>query len=160
MKNIFFAMITAALAGSDLWCKAFIEKHFEELEQKEILGGKVQLRKCHNKGMAMNVGEKKPEVVRVLTIISGILASIYAVFMWWKETCPWKKLGASFLLAGAIGNTYDRIVRKYVVDYFGFKTKWEKLKRLTFNLADMFLFVGSFLLLAAEAVGCIRNKKQ
>lgn len=158
MKNIFFAMVTAALAGSDLWCKSYIEKHYEELEQKEICGGKVEIRKCHNKGMAMNVGEKKPAVVRVLTIVSGILASVYAVSVWITETCPWKKLGASFVFAGTIGNTYDRIARKYVVDYFGFKTKWKKLSQLTFNLADMFLFFGSALLILAELVGCIKKK--
>ena len=158
MKNIFFAMLTAALAGSDLWCKYYIEKHYEEIGQKEICGGKVELRKCHNKGMAMNVGEKKPKMVRALTIASGILASTCAMFIWFTETCPWKKLGASFLFAGAIGNTYDRIVRKQVVDYFGFKTKWKKLSQLTFNLADMFLFLGSGLLLVAELVGCMRKK--
>lgn len=158
MKNILFGMVTAILAGTDLWCKSYIEKHFSETDKKEICGGKVELRKCHNKGMAMSVGEKKPEVVRVLTIVSGILASIYTVTVWFKETCPWKKLGASFLFAGAIGNTYDRVVRKYVVDYFGFKTKWKKLNQLTFNLADMFLFFGSGLLILAEFVGCIRKK--
>ena len=158
MKNIFFAMVTAALAGSDLWCKSYVEEHFEQIEKKECCGGKVQIRKCHNKGMAMSVGEKKPEIVRILTIVSGILAGIYSVSVWCRETCPWKKLGASFLLAGAIGNTYDRIVRKYVVDYFGFKTKWKKLNRLTFNLADMFLFVGSGLLLVAEFVGCMKKR--
>ena len=158
MKNIFFAMVTAALAGSDLWCKSYIEKHYEELEQKEICGGKVEIRKCHNKGMAMNVGEKKPAVVRVLTIVSGILASVYAVSVWITETCPWKKLGASFVFAGTIGNTYDRIARKYVVDYFGFKTKWKKLSQLTFNLADMFLFFGSGVLILAELVSCIKKK--
>lgn len=159
MKKLFFAIMTAALAGSDLWCKSYIEKHFDEIEQKEICGGRVEIRKCHNKGMAMNAGEKKPEAVRAVTIVSGILASIYAVYVWVTETCPWKKLGASFVFAGSIGNTYDRIIRKYVVDYFGFKTKWERLNQLTFNLADMFLFTGSLMMLIAEFVGCIRNKK-
>lgn len=159
MKNIFFSIITAVLAGSDLWCKSYVEKHFSETEKKSICDGKVELRKCHNKGMAMSIGEKKPEIVRGVTIASGILSSIYVMLVGRKESCPWKKLGASMVLAGAISNTYDRIKRKYVVDYFGFKTKWEKINRLTFNLADMFLFVGSFLLLIAELVGCIHNKK-
>ena len=159
MKNILFGAITAILAGTDLWCKSYIEKHFSKTDKKEICGGKVELRRCHNQGLAMSVGEKKPEVVRAMTIVSGILAGIYAIAIWTKESCPWKKLGASFVFAGAIGNTYDRIVRKYVVDYFGFRTKWEKLNRLTFNLADMFLMIGSSILLVAEFVGWIRTKK-
>lgn len=159
MKNIVFTMITAALAGTDLWCKSYVEKHFSNADKKEICGGKVELRKCHNKGMAMSICEDKPELVRGVTIASGILGSVYVVFYGMKESCPWKKLGATMVLAGAISNTYDRVKRKYVVDYFGFKTKWKKLNRLTFNLADMFLFAGSVLMLAAETVSSTNKKK-
>lgn len=158
MKNIFFSMITTALVGVDLWCKSYVEKHFLETDKKSVCGGKVELRKCHNKGMAMSIGEKNPERVRVVTIVCGMLYSLYVIFVGAKEACSWKKLGASMVLAGAISNTYDRIKRNYVVDYFGFKTKWKKFNRLTFNLADMFLFAGSFLLLMEEIVGCIRKK--
>lgn len=159
MKNIFFSIVTAILAGTDLWLKSRVEKEFLGSDKKSICGGKVELRKCHNKGMAMSIGEKKPKLVRGVTIASGIVGSMYVVLYGMKESCPWKKLGAAMVLAGAISNTYDRVKRKYVVDYFGFKSKWEKLNRLTFNLADMFLFAGSALMLVAEAVSSMNKKK-
>ena len=39
------------------------------------------------------------------------------------------------------------ITRKYVVDYFSFHTKCRKLERVVFNLADMFIFLGGFLVI-------------
>ena len=158
MAKILYGVITAALAGTDLWCKSYAEEHIEKGEEKEILGGKVVLRKAHNKGMAMNVGEKRPEIVRAISGIACVLIGIYSVVVWFKDRCPWKKLGAALTLAGAISNTCDRFARKYVVDYFGFKTKWEKLNRITFNLADMFIFLGSGVLFVAGLSGCKRSK--
>ena len=37
--------------------------------------------------------------------------------------------------------------RKYVVDYFSFHTKCRKLERVVFNLEDMFIFLGGFLVI-------------
>lgn len=157
--NILFGLVTAALAGTDLWCKKYVEEHFTPSDEKQICNEKIVFRKRHNKGFAMNLGEEKPEMVRTVSGVVGALTGIYGILIWLKEVCPWKKLGASMVLAGAISNTYDRIKRKYVVDYFGFKTKWEKLNRITFNLADMFIFVGSGLLIVAEVLGGIRKKR-
>ncbi len=55
------------------------------------------------------------------------------------------KLGLSFVVGGAFSNVYDRLVRRYVVDYFSFNVKWERLRRIVFNISDLFIFLGSFL---------------
>lgn len=153
MTTFLYGLITAVLTAVDLWCKSYIEKNYEKGQEKKILKDKVTLRRVHNKGMALNAGSKYPEAVRVLSgLVCGIVG-VYSVFVWTKEQCPWKKLGAACTLSGAISNTYDRFVRKYVVDYFGFQTKWEKFNRVTFNLGDIFIFLGSVILVAAEIVG-------
>ena len=54
------------------------------------------------------------------------------------------------ILGGAWSNVWDRITRKYVVDYFSFHTKCRKLERVVFNLADMFIFLGGFLVIFLE----------
>ncbi len=151
-----FILVTAILALLDLWCKSYVEKHVSKGEEQLLLKEKVAVRKVYNKGMALNAGDKHPEVVRNLSgVIAGLLA-VYSVYEWTKGGCIWKKLGAAFAFSGAISNTYDRFVRKHVVDYFGFRTKWKKLNRITFNLGDMFIFLGSAILLIAELFG---NKK-
>lgn len=61
----------------------------------------------------------------------------------WKERVSVLKLAFSFIIGGACSNVYDRIVRKYVVDYFSFNTKLKKLKDIVFNISDMFIFLGT-----------------
>ena len=56
----------------------------------------------------------------------------------------------SLMLGGAISNLYDRFVRKYVVDYFGFRCSLKKLENITFNLADVFIFAGAAGILLTE----------
>lgn len=146
-------ILTAVLSGIDLWCKSYVEKNFQKGRGKEILNGKIILRKVHNEGMAFNIGEEYPHVVKWLSgIMCGIL-SMYSAFVWIQSKSSWKKIGTSLVLAGAISNTYDRFVRKYVVDYFGFKTKWEKFGRITFNLGDIFIFLGGIVMFFVEIIG-------
>ena len=54
-----------------------------------------------------------------------------------------EKLSFSLVLGGAISNVYDRFVRKYVVDYVGFRSKWKKISDITFNLGDFGIFAGA-----------------
>lgn len=72
----------------------------------------------------------------------------------WKE--PGRKLaklGTSLMLGGAVGNTYDRFKRGYVVDYLSLKTKNRKLSDITFNLSDLALFAGAILTVWSSLFG-------
>lgn len=153
MAKFVYGIVTAALAGTDLCCKSYVEKNVKKGEEKSVLKDKVSIRKVYNEGMAFNLAEKYPNAVKVLSgVVCGVVG-IYAVFEWFKGACVWKKIGTSMTLAGAISNTYDRFVRKHVVDYFGFNTKWKKFNRITFNLGDLFIFLGSLIWFAAELFG-------
>ena len=101
----------------------------------------------------MNLCDKKPEYVRIISAVICVVMAIWALIVWKKETCPVKKVAAAFMLAGAISNTYDRMKREYVVDYIGVKTKCKKLNQITFNLADIFIFVGAVSYAIAEIFG-------
>ena len=48
------------------------------------------------------------------------------------------KAGLSLLLGGAFSNTYDRVMREYVVDYVSLKTGIAAIDRVVSNLADLF----------------------
>lgn len=63
------------------------------------------------------------------------------------------KAGLAFLLGGAYSNTYDRLVRKYVVDYISFPVKNERLRRIVFNLSDFCIMIGAVLLVIGEMKG-------
>lgn len=59
-----------------------------------------------------------------------------------------EKFALSLCLAGAISNVSDRFIRGQVVDYF--TINYKRLKRVVFNLADIFIFLGSAILIVAS----------
>ncbi len=53
------------------------------------------------------------------------------------------KIALTFLSAGALSNTYDRVVRGKVVDSIGVKSSHKILGNITANLADIYILLGS-----------------
>ncbi len=144
-------VLTAVLCGIDLYLKSYVETHFKEGEEKKILRGKIVVRKVHNMGLALNKGENHPKGVRMVSAVVSVALLVYYMMLFRKKGDWIRKKGAGLALAGGVSNTYDRFARKYVVDYFGFcVNKWKRLENITFNLGDIFIFLGSILLVAAE----------
>ena len=72
-------------------------------------------------------------------LIFVMLAIIAYIIINWKELCSYGRLvkwGAVFILAGALGNLYDRITLGFVVDFLDFRV-WP-----VFNVADSFITIG------------------
>lgn len=113
-----YAGIIALIFIGELFIKNHVEKNRKDGEEKEILQGRILLRKYHNKGACMNLGEKKRSVVAAVSLIlTAVLTIVFLVTLTAKGNA-WLKAGLSLLLGGAFSNTYDRLKRKYVVDYF------------------------------------------
>ena len=66
-----------------------------------------------------------------------------------------EKTALTLVLAGGASNLYDRLKRGYVVDYFSIQ--WKKLKKVVFNLGDIFIFAGSALFAAVQLVEELRE---
>ncbi|MDE7359775.1 MAG: signal peptidase II, partial [Lachnospiraceae bacterium] len=60
------------------------------------------------------------------------------------------KAGLALLLGGAYSNTYDRLTRKYVVDYVSFPVKNRRIRRIVFNISDFCIMIGALLLVLGE----------
>ncbi|MBR2392637.1 MAG: signal peptidase II [Elusimicrobiaceae bacterium] len=68
----------------------------------------------------------------------------------WKELCSYGKIvewGCIFILAGALGNLYDRITLGFVVDFLDFRV-WP-----VFNVADSFITIGACLFVISLFIG-------
>lgn len=124
--------------------KTIVEKKGKIGTTKEVCGGKLLLRKHHNKGIMLNIGQKKQQVVAYISLILCVLVSFFALFSG-KRGSKLLNIGLSILLGGAYSNTYDRIYRKYVVDYFSLGVKNEKIRRIIFNLSDFCIMIGAIL---------------
>lgn len=146
-----FIVITFVIAEHKI--KDYMEHHRELGVKKEILGGRIILRKYHNEGAFLNFLDNKKELVRTISgIFLGLLVLLFSLALP-KKGNKLYKLGLSLLLGGAISNVSDRFRRGYVVDYFTINCK--KLKTIIFNLADMAIFLGSALVLLSSVISSI-----
>ena len=141
-----YAGIVAVLFAGDFFLKKQVDKKIEKEEKKEICNGKIVVRKYYNKGGALNFMEKSPKVLR--TVCGGIILVLGV--LWYlllrNKKNPGILLGISMILGGGASNLYDRITKGIVVDYFSFRSPWERLNRVVFNISDMFIFLGSILM--------------
>ena len=149
--------IIAALSSLDLGIKWLIEQEKPEEFPKPLphAKGKILLYRNHNAGFPFGFLEQHAELVRMLplAVISGLAGFLAAILPQKGKTV--QKFGIAVILGGAVSNLYDRMVRHYVVDYFSIQ--WKKLKKVVFNLGDIFIFAGSALFAAVQLVEEIRE---
>lgn len=127
----------------DLGIKHVVEKRIGEKEEKPVCGGRILLRYVRNEGMALNFLERYPSLVKWLSALTVIPLAGYFVYLLGEKKRGFEKVGLSLVLGGAISNLYDRFVRRYVVDYLGFRSKRKNIERITYNLGDMGIFAGA-----------------
>lgn len=92
-----------------------------------------------NTGMAFGLFQN----ANIFLLIVMLIVIIFIVKSWKELSAlrpPLGLLGVSFILGGAAGNVYDRIVLGFVVDMIDFRV-WP-----VFNAADSFICIGAALL--------------
>ena len=78
---------------------------------------------------------------------------LFFMLKWYKDIFDlgsWARYGYFLVFAGALGNIYDRIVLKYVVDFFDFHV-WP-----VFNVADSAICVGAVFI----GIGILKEHKR
>lgn len=105
---------------------------------------------CRKSWIHGGVFEQLPAYLRVIsTVTLGTL--LIAVYFLLQYLLPIRsmlfRLGLSVLIAGVLGNVYDKIFYGYVVDFISFDV-WN-YKSAIFNIADIFQWVGCLMLSAA-----------
>ena len=142
-------LVPAVFLG-DQRIKNRIERNFKNGETAVKCNGLLLIHRHHNYGAVLNAGQKHQRIIRgISAAITAVLAVLFCLILGQKGN-RLLKIGLAFLLGGAFSNTYDRLRRKYVVDYFSFGVKWTPLRRIVFNLADMSILIGALLILLAE----------
>ena len=82
----------------------------------------------------------------ILTIFILIIILVLIFFMFKSKTH--EKFFFSFIIGGAIGNLYDRIIFKAVPDFIDFHIK--EFHWFTFNIADIFISLGIIFMIVNE----------
>lgn len=137
--------IIVSVFTADLIIKNKVE---ESKNLPRTAGRFLLLKRYHNKGAMLNWGEKMPKLVAVLSVTLSLLALGILIFSFGSHGNNLLRIGLSLLLGGAFSNTYDRLRRKYVVDYVSFCVKYKPLAGIVYNISDFCIMIGALL-------GCI-----
>ena len=138
-------LIAAGIFFGDLWIKNQIEKRMTEGETKCFYRGRILIRRHHNHGVMLNFLQKWQPVVAVLSLVLTIAMTVLFGLSFGTRGNNLLRVGLSFLLGGAFSNTYDRLKRKFVVDYLSFGVKWKRFRRIIFNISDFCIIIGALL---------------
>ena len=141
----------------DLLTKAHIEKTMALGESHPLIKGLIDITFTTNTGAGFGMFSGNTTALTVVTAIVIVAISIYLIFAQ-KET-EWLRISLLFIVGGGLGNLIDRINPGYVRDFIQFAF-WESFA--IFNVADMFVTVGTFMLIVVLIVMLFkeRNKSQ
>lgn len=152
MLNLFsntglrFLWISVVTIAADLWSKYAVIGNMDLYESIQITGF-FNLTYVHNYGAAFsflhNAGGWQRWFFTVIAVV------VCGIILWWLKQTPKQQrllpIAFSFILGGAIGNVYDRIMHGYVIDFLDFYvSNWHWP---AFNLADSAIFLGASLLI-------------
>ncbi|MGH4120054.1 signal peptidase II [Clostridium sp.] len=103
-----------------------------------------------NRGAAFGILQNKIIILAIVTllVISGMIYYIIA----YKPKSKLVRISFALIISGALGNLYDRLFYKYVVDFILLHYK-DVYYFPTFNVADMLVVLGTFVLMISILKG-------
>lgn len=146
-KNMQSILLAAGILSADTIIKKCRE---EKKDEKEYLNGNVRIMTYHNYGAFLNSGEKKPVIIKWISIVLTLVLSIFFVLTFTRFGKKQLRTGLAFLLGGAYSNTYDRIQKGFVTDYLTFPKMPGKIRNIVFNISDFCILVGCGLILIKQ----------
>ena len=141
--NIVWIILFFIIIILDQVSKYIINKNEAIGVKKSILSDVLYINHIENKGMALSIFENKGFIFMPLIIIIEILMGYY----FFKYCDLSLKLPLDFILAGGATNLMDRLLKGSVTDFLQFR--FRSFKSPIFNLADIFILIGSIVLLCS-----------
>lgn len=133
------------LAGCDHATKLWAEQRLSDGGDIAVLPPLLELSYVRNFDVAFQLLESLAEPRRaVLIVVVSLLAIGACALALWRGATRAERLGYTLVLAGALGNLGDRLLRGYVVDFIHL-THWP-----VFNVADVWIVIGVAVLLLSR----------
>ncbi len=149
-KHTVFLVFGFVIFILDQLSKSYIDKTIQIYQIKSIIPGFLRITKTYNKGVVFGFlnGMNNPIISNIITIIS-VSALIILIYLFLKSNTSFiAELSMTMIVAGAIGNIFDRIVRGRVVDFI--EVYYKRFSWPVFNIADSFISIGVVLLILCE----------
>ena len=153
--NISFALIIFLL---DRISKIYVINLDKKLLGSEIFSSKyLNISLIWNEGIAFGLlSFDQKNLYNLLTII--IILIIFFIFLVTLKSSGFKKLALIMILAGALGNVYDRIIYKAGPDFIDFHVG--NFHWFIFNVSDIFITVGVVLMIILELTYKSKNNHE
>ena len=108
-----------------------------------------------NEGIAFGLlSFEKDNLYNILTAL--IIIIILVLFFLITRSTGLKKYSLTMIIGGALGNVFDRIYYKAVPDFIDFHV--DNFHWFIFNIADIFITIGVFLMILLELIDNNKNK--
>lgn len=143
----YFLLIALTIVALDRVTKWMIAHRLSLHDSITVIPGFFRIIHTENPGAAFGIFADSPTQWKVaLLILFSVVALLIVSILLWKNSHALTStgIGLSLILGGAIGNLWDRIVSRHVVDFLLFyigRYQWP-----AFNLADSAIVVGACLL--------------
>ena len=109
-----------------------------------------------NEGIAFGLlSFEKDNLYNILTAL--IIIIILFLFFLITRSIALKKYSLTMIIGGALGNVFDRIYYKAVPDFIDFHVG--NFHWFIFNIADIFITIGVFLMILLELIDNNKNKR-
>lgn len=146
MRKYFF-LIAALVVALDRYTKWLIAHRLTMHDSITVIPGFFRIIHTENPGAAFGLFADSPSQWKVaLLIVFSLVALAVVSLLLWKNSHRLTStgVGLSLILGGAVGNLWDRIVSRHVVDFLLFYIK--RYQWPAFNVADSAIVVGACLL--------------
>jgi len=141
--------IALLVVVADRLAKWLVATHIALHDSLVVIHGFFRLTHVQNRGAAFGLFDDTPgDGKLVFLILFSLLALGVVAVLLWKNSHAFNLTGValSLVLGGALGNLWDRLVERHVVDFLDFNLgtyHWP-----AFNVADSAIVIGALLLLS------------
>jgi len=134
---VFFGLLLDRL--SKLWALSALKDNNGVVLIKDIF----KLEYLENRGAAFGILQNKLVLLALVTLL--VVAGMIYYIIKYKPKSKFIRISFALIISGALGNLYDRMFYKYVVDFILVHYK-DVYYFPTFNIADSLVVVGTLIL--------------
>lgn len=145
---------------SDQFTKGAVQSKMSLGESIPVIDGFFSITYVQNFGAAFGFLATAPDIIRKpLFLFVPVAACFWLIWLIWDSRKKSVLLGVSYslILAGAVGNLFDRFTLNYVVDFFDFYYKTHHYP--AFNIADSAISIAA-VLLVYDYFRTVKNSKR
>jgi signal peptidase II len=147
-KNVPYYVLMLALLAVDQATKLVIARTVELYTSITVIPGFFNITRIHNKGAIFGTFSRTNNTLVFVLLTAASLGALALVAFYFFKTPAADRLmrvSLTLIMAGALGNLFDRLVRGHVIDFLDVHIRdahWP-----FFNVADSCISIGACLML-------------